>query len=54
MLGIPEHKKAVVYMEVEKRAKILERLHKAGYVDFYDLFKMIAKVKAQGLLEMEF
>ena len=54
MLGIPEHKKAVVYMEVEKRAKILERLHKAGYVDFYDLFKMIAKVKAQGLLAMEF
>jgi len=54
MLGIPEHKKAVVYMEVEKRAKILERLHKAGYVDFYDLFKMIAKVKAQGLLEIEF
>ena len=54
MLGIPEHKKAVVYMEVEKRAKILERLHKAGYVDFYELFKMIAKVKAQGLLEIEF
>ena len=54
MLGIPEHKKSVVYMEVEKRAKILERLHKTGYVDFYELFKMIAKIKAQGLLEIEF
>jgi flagellar protein FlaI len=54
MLGIPEHKKAVVYMEVEKRAKILERLHKAGYMNFYELFKMIVKVKAQGLLAIEF
>ncbi len=53
MLGIPEHKKANIYMEVEKRAKILERLHKAGYTDFLDLFHMITKLKKQGLLVID-
>ncbi len=54
MLGIPEHKKAVIYMEVEKRAKILERLHKAGYTDFIELFLMLTKLKKQGLLNIDF
>ncbi len=53
MLGIPEHKKAMIYQEVEKRARILERLHKAGYTDFYELFLMMTKIKRQGLLEMD-
>ncbi len=53
MLGIPEHKKAMIYDEVEKRARILERLHKAGYTGFYDLFQMITKVKKQGLLTID-
>jgi flagellar protein FlaI len=50
MLGLPENRKAEIYLEVEKRAKILERLHKAGYVKFWDLFHMITKIKKQGLL----
>ena len=50
MLGIPDNKKADIYNEVEKRAKILERLHKAGYTGFMDLFNMLTKVKKQGLL----
>ena len=54
MLGIPDHKKAMMYMEVDKRAKILERLHKAGYTDFIELFLMLTKLKKQGLLTMEF
>ncbi|PKL60578.1 MAG: secretion system protein E [Methanomicrobiales archaeon HGW-Methanomicrobiales-4] len=54
MLGIPEHKKAQIYMEVEKRAKILERLHKAGYTDFYELHDMLTKLKKQGLLTIDF
>ena len=53
MLGIPEHKKAQIYMEVEKRAKILERLHKAGYTDFIELHNMLTKLKKQGLLNIE-
>ena len=50
MLGIPDNKKAEIYLEVEKRAKILERLHKAGYIKFWDLFHMMTKIKKQGLL----
>lgn len=53
MLGIPEHKKALIYLEVEKRAKILERLHKAGYTDFIELFNMITKLMKQGLLTID-
>jgi flagellar protein FlaI len=53
MLGIPDHKKAQIYREIEKRARILERLHKAGYSGFYDLFHMITKVKKQGLLTID-
>jgi len=50
MLGIPDSRKAEIYLEVEKRAKILERLHKAGYTKFWDLFHMMTKIKKQGLL----
>jgi flagellar protein FlaI len=53
LLGIPEHKRSEIYFEVEKRARILERLHKAGYVGFWDLFHMITKIKKQGLLKIE-
>jgi flagellar protein FlaI len=52
MLGMPESKKSEIYLEVEKRAKILERLHKAGYTKFWDLFTMITKIKRQGLLKI--
>ncbi|RPJ54306.1 MAG: secretion system protein E [Methanobacteriota archaeon] len=52
MLGIPENKKAEIYLEIEKRARILERLHKAGYTGFYDLFNMLTKIRKQGLLRI--
>ncbi|MDO8873400.1 MAG: type II/IV secretion system ATPase subunit [Methanoregula sp.] len=52
MLGMPESRKAEIYLEVEKRAKILERLHKAGYTKFWDLFHMMTKIKKQGLLQI--
>ncbi|HUH79488.1 MAG TPA: type II/IV secretion system ATPase subunit [Methanoregula sp.] len=52
MLGMPDSKKSEIYLEVEKRAKILERLHKAGYTKFWDLFHMMTKIKKQGLLSI--
>ena len=52
LLGVPEHKRAEIYDEVEKRARILERLHKAGYTEFRDLFQMITKVKKEGLIKI--
>jgi flagellar protein FlaI len=53
MLGIPETRRADIYDEVDKRARILERLHKAGYTQFWDLFHMTTKIKKQGLLTIE-
>ncbi|NLA38947.1 MAG: type II/IV secretion system ATPase subunit [Methanomicrobiales archaeon] len=53
MLGIPENRRAEIYDEIDKRAKILERLHKAGYTHFWDLFHMITKIKKRGLLAIE-
>ena len=53
LLGMPEEKRADIYQEVDKRARILERLHKAGYTGFWDLYHMITKIKKQGLLKIE-
>lgn len=50
MLGMPDSKKSEIYLEVEKRAIILEQLHKAGYTKFWDLFHMMTKIKKQGFL----
>ncbi len=52
LLGFPDAKKAEIYDEVDKRARILERLHKAGYTDFQDLFQMLIKVKKEGLIRI--
>lgn len=53
LLGIPEHKRSDIYFEVEKRARVLQRLHKAGYTGFWDLYHMMTKVKKQGLLKID-
>ena len=53
MLGIPENRRSDIYNEIDKRASILERLHKAGYTQFWDLFHMTTKIKKQGLLTIE-
>jgi flagellar protein FlaI len=53
MLGIPENRRSEIYNEIDKRASILERLHKAGYTQFWDLFHMTTKIKKQGLLAIE-
>ncbi|MDD4331420.1 MAG: type II/IV secretion system ATPase subunit [Methanosarcinaceae archaeon] len=53
-LGIPGKKKRVIYDEIEKRAKILERLDKEGIVNYYDFFDTIAKITKHGMLRIQF
>ncbi|MBN1376347.1 MAG: type II/IV secretion system ATPase subunit [Dehalococcoidia bacterium] len=48
-LGIPPHKKRRIYAEVERRAKILEKLNEQGVKNFYDLLKVLAKAQREGL-----
>ncbi|WP_462273445.1 type II/IV secretion system ATPase subunit [Methanohalophilus sp.] len=53
-LGIPAKKKNVIYDEIEKRAKILERLHNEGITNFYDFFNTTSKIAKQGMLRIQF
>ncbi len=54
LLGIPQTKRRVIYDEIEKRAKILEKLHKEGVINFWDFFNTLAKIEKSGLLRIEF
>ena len=48
--GIPPDKKMQVYALVERRAKILEKLHKdKGVKDFYELLKVLARAQQEKL-----
>jgi flagellar protein FlaI len=50
MLGIPSDEKWRIYNIVERRAKILERLHKdKGVTDFYELLNVLAEAQEQGI-----
>ena len=53
-LGIPGKKKKLIYDEIEKRAKILERLDNEGIVNYYDFFDTIAKITKHGMLRIQF
>lgn len=48
--GIPRSNIKAIYQDVEKRAKILERIHTSGTVDFYDLFTMITKIEKERIV----
>ena len=49
-LGIPEHKKQRIYVELERRAKILEKLHKEkGIKGFYEVLEVLSKAQKEGL-----
>ena len=48
--GIPNHQKLRIYLELDKRAKVLEKLHKErGITNFYELLETLAKAQQQGL-----
>ncbi len=53
-LGIPAKKKKIIYDEVEKRAKILEKLSNEGIVGYYDFFNTVAKITKHGILRIQF
>jgi flagellar protein FlaI len=48
--GIPPHQKQRIYSELDRRAKILEKLHKErGITNFYELLTTLSKAQQQGL-----
>jgi flagellar protein FlaI len=49
-LGIPAHKKQQIYVEMERRAKILAKLHKErGVKGFYEVLDVLNKAQKEGL-----
>jgi flagellar protein FlaI len=47
--GIPPNQRRVIYQELARRAKVLEKLGSSGIKDFYELYSVLAKAKRQGL-----
>ena len=49
-LGIPPNKKQKIYDEIDRRASILEELHKGkGITGFYEVLEILGKAQQQGL-----
>ncbi len=49
--GIPPNKRKEIYLELQKRAKIFERLHKEkGVQGFNEFFQILAEARRQKLL----
>lgn len=53
-LGIPGKKKKAIYDEIEKRAKILERLNDEGITNYWEFFNTIARITKSGMLRIQF
>jgi len=48
--GIPTHQLKRIYQELDRRAKVLEKLHKErGITNFYELLTVLATAQQQGL-----
>jgi flagellar protein FlaI len=48
--GIPPAQRRRIYGEIDRRTKVLEKLHKvSGISDFYELYKVLGNAKKQGL-----
>ena len=49
-LGIPSQRKSKIYAEVDKRASILEKLHRDQKVTgFYEILDVLGKAQREGL-----
>ncbi|MCX6013836.1 MAG: type II/IV secretion system ATPase subunit [Chloroflexi bacterium] len=49
-VGIPSNKKMKIYIEIDRRAKILEKLHKdQGITGFYEILNVLSQAQRQGL-----
>jgi flagellar protein FlaI len=48
--GIPSSNRKLIYSELERRARILEKLHKRGVKGYVQLFQVLTEAKKQGLI----
>ena len=49
--GIPPHKRKQIYSDLNRRARVFEKLHKEkGVTDFNEFFDILSEARRQGLL----
>ncbi len=48
--GIPQNKVRRIYKELERRARILKKIHESGVTGFYELFALISKMEGEGVI----
>lgn len=48
--GLPPQRKREIYSELERRALILQKIHKQGVTNFYALYNVIAKAYREGII----
>jgi flagellar protein FlaI len=48
-MGIPENQVRRIYSELDRRAKILRKIHQAKITNFYDLFNTLIRLEEAGL-----
>lgn len=48
-LGIPENQVRRIYLELDRRAKILRKIHQAKITNFYELFNTLIQIEEAGL-----
>ena len=47
--GIPSHNKRQIYAQVDRRARILEKLHQQNAKGYYELLEILARASREGL-----
>ena len=48
--GIPPNQRRRIYQDLDRRARVLEKLHKSsGISNFYELYRVLGNARDQGL-----
>ena len=48
--GLPKNKRRRIYKELDRREKVLRKIHDAGVLGFYELFKMMGRAEEEGIV----
>ena len=47
--GIPPAQRRRIYQDVDRRARVLDKLHKSNITNFYELYRVLGNARDQGL-----
>jgi flagellar protein FlaI len=48
---LPENKRRMIYKDLEKREKVLRRMHEKGILNFNELFTLLSDIQQAGVLQ---